>query len=157
LMQQQMFEQFQQTVLMMLQLFSSMHQDQMATIREELARLHTVTRELEVLQKRVAEHPPAGALAGTGPQGTMGKEVALPAPKAGLPPANRNEEGERSPSKENKAASSGPAVSAAAVPVSPDGVQSGEKIHAWLSERVAALEQERQGRWQKILSLLRGG
>jgi hypothetical protein len=29
-------------------------------------------------------------------------------------------------------------------------------MHAWLSQRIAALQQERQSRWQKIVSFLGG-
>jgi hypothetical protein len=151
-MQQQMFEQFQQTVLVMLQLFSSMHHDQTALIREELARLHAVTHELEILQKRIAEEPPRAA----GPEaaGAVAKQPAPASQSAALPSGARNGERGRRPTPEKTDASGGSVpVTPADIPAVPEGLQPGEDIHAWLKERVATLEQERQGRWQKILSL----
>ena len=38
--QQQMFDQFQQAMAMMLQMFGTMHREQMEVIREEMDRLH---------------------------------------------------------------------------------------------------------------------
>ena len=57
LMQQQMADQFQQALLMMFQMFSGMHQEQMALIREEMARLHQLSTEQGTLQARLAERP----------------------------------------------------------------------------------------------------
>ena len=51
LMQQQMFDQFQQAMAMMVQMFGTMHRDQMAVIREELDRLHDLTEEFHALKK----------------------------------------------------------------------------------------------------------
>ena len=45
LMQQQMFDQFQQAMAMMVQMFGEMHRDQMDVIRAELDRLHELTDE----------------------------------------------------------------------------------------------------------------
>ena len=57
LMQQQMFDQFQQTVMMMVQMFGSMHKEQMGLIREEMARVDELTRELHALQAELARRP----------------------------------------------------------------------------------------------------
>ena len=51
MMQQQMFDQFQQAIAMMVQMFGEMHRDQMKVIREELDRLHELTDELNAAQK----------------------------------------------------------------------------------------------------------
>jgi pSer/pThr/pTyr-binding forkhead associated (FHA) protein len=53
LMQQQMFDQFQQTIFMLVQMFSSLHKDQLALIREELDRLDGLTRELHSLEEEL--------------------------------------------------------------------------------------------------------
>jgi hypothetical protein len=34
--------------------------------------------------------------------------------------------------------------------------QSAENMHAWLSQRIQAIHQERQSRWQKVMSFLTG-
>jgi pSer/pThr/pTyr-binding forkhead associated (FHA) protein len=49
-MQQQMFDQFQQAMAMMVQMFGTMHRDQMAVIREELDRLRDLTEEFHALK-----------------------------------------------------------------------------------------------------------
>jgi hypothetical protein len=54
LMQQQMFDQFQQAMVMVVQMFGTMHRDQMAVIREELDRLHALSKELHGLKNELA-------------------------------------------------------------------------------------------------------
>ena len=54
MMQQQMFDQFQQAIAMMVQMFGEMHRDQMKVIREELDRLHELTDELNALRTELA-------------------------------------------------------------------------------------------------------
>ena len=71
--QQQMAEQFQQSLLMMFQMFSGMHQDQMGLIREELAQIRRLAEEQEGLRAGLAGRQgdladrPALRLASTGP------------------------------------------------------------------------------------------
>jgi pSer/pThr/pTyr-binding forkhead associated (FHA) protein len=55
LMQQQMFDQFQQAMGMVVQMFGSMHREQMGVIREELDRLHQLSRELQELKVELAK------------------------------------------------------------------------------------------------------
>jgi pSer/pThr/pTyr-binding forkhead associated (FHA) protein len=54
LMQQQMFDQFQQAMAMMVQMFGTMHRDQMELIRAELDRLHELTDEFHALKDELA-------------------------------------------------------------------------------------------------------
>jgi hypothetical protein len=61
LMQQQMFEQFQTSLLMMFDMFGALQRDQMGAIREELDELRRVTREIQVLQQEMAQRPLPGA------------------------------------------------------------------------------------------------
>ena len=53
-MQQQMFDQFQQAMAMMVQMFGTMHRDQMEMIRAELDGLHDLTEEFHALNKELA-------------------------------------------------------------------------------------------------------
>ena len=55
--QDRMADQFQQALMTMFRLFSGMHQDQMALIRDELARLHELTEEQRSLQSRLTAPP----------------------------------------------------------------------------------------------------
>jgi hypothetical protein len=73
LMQQQMFDQFQQAMGMLVQMFGTMHREQMDVIREELARLHQLSDELQALKSELETQSKrstqrsgqrAGALAG---------------------------------------------------------------------------------------------
>ena len=54
LMQQQMFDQFHQAMAMMVQMFGTMHHDQMAVIREELDRLNELSDEVHALRAELA-------------------------------------------------------------------------------------------------------
>src|SRR5262249_60566137 len=56
-MQQQMFDQFQQAMGMLVQMFGTMHREQMEVIREELDRLHDLTRELQELKQELVRSP----------------------------------------------------------------------------------------------------
>jgi pSer/pThr/pTyr-binding forkhead associated (FHA) protein len=55
IMQQQMFDQFQQAMAMMVQMFGTMHRDQMEVIRAELDRLHELTDEFHALKDELAK------------------------------------------------------------------------------------------------------
>ncbi len=54
LMQQQMFDQFQQAMAMMVQMFGTMHRDQMEVIRAELDRLNKLSDEVRALTAELA-------------------------------------------------------------------------------------------------------
>ena len=135
-MQQQMFDQFHQAMMTMVQMFGALHRDQMGLIHDELDRLHALTQELQSLREELAGQPPAApASAGPTPRETPAAEQVAAAPV----PAAR---GRADPTPGD----------AAAVP----GRQEGGNIHVWLSQRIAALEQERQSRWQKVMSFVLG-
>jgi hypothetical protein len=88
--------------------------------------------------------------------------VSLPAPSPPSPGKGRTRT-----NKKVDRATAGPAQSArqAALTAPPDGRegdasppedQPGGHIHALLCQKIAALQQERQGRWQRVLDLVRG-
>ena len=56
-MQHQMFDQFQQAIMMMVEMFSDMQRDQVGLIRQEVDRLHQIGEELQVLQTEMARQP----------------------------------------------------------------------------------------------------
>ena len=66
LMQQQMFDQFQQAMSMLVQMFGKMHRDQMDVIRAELDRLHELTEEFQSLKDELAKRAQAQSRAGFG-------------------------------------------------------------------------------------------
>lgn len=55
LMHQQMFDQFQQAMAMMVQMFGTMHRDQMEVIRAELDQLKDLTEEFHALKSELAQ------------------------------------------------------------------------------------------------------
>jgi hypothetical protein len=59
LMQQQMFDQFQQAMSVLVQMFGKMHRDQMEVIREELDRLRELTQEIQSLKDELAKRTEA--------------------------------------------------------------------------------------------------
>jgi hypothetical protein len=170
-MQQQMFDQFQQAMGMLVQMFGTMHREQMDVIREELDRLHDLTRELQELKQELARSPgPAAApTLPTAEAGAARRPAAAPAdvPPAEIPgPAAAGAAGQRRPM--------GPLIAPPPPPTAPRPDQSlpgagspgrivapglagtGQDAVAWIHQRIAAIQQERESRWQKILKLLPG-
>ena len=127
-MQQQMFEQFQQTLLMIAQMFGNLQREQMALIRQELEQIRELTRQLHTLQSegmRQSSSPlpaPAQAAAPRSPMPRLSSRPPFPAAKAGTPSAQYSD----------------------------------PEVHVWLHQRLSALQQERQSRWQKVLGILTG-
>jgi pSer/pThr/pTyr-binding forkhead associated (FHA) protein len=111
--QQEMADQFQQGLAMMFRLFSGMHQEQMALVREELAEIRRLAEEQRALRAELGRvtTPPVPAPPPPGP---------LRPPRPPRPGA--------------------------------------EEAHAALARRLEALQEEQQGRWQKLLrSVMRDG
>jgi pSer/pThr/pTyr-binding forkhead associated (FHA) protein len=133
-MQQQMFEHYQQSLVTLVQVLARLHGDQMETVRQELDQLRGLTDELQQLRAQLNADPPAAA---AGPPEAAGQaRTALPAPPAAP--------------KAPAAAAAGPAGQ------SKDRPAAGAELHAWLNQRIADLQRERQGRWQKVLSFVLG-
>ncbi len=87
LMQQQMFDQFQQTLLMMAQTFGKLHQDQMDVIRQELAQIRELTRQLHALQTEGMRQTPLPQPASPQTQTATSKSKAISdAADAPVPP-----------------------------------------------------------------------
>ena len=161
-MQLQMADQFQQALMMMFRMFSGMHQDQlskfgemhqdqMALIREELARIHQLTEEQQALQVALS----AGHFepADRPTLRLFSAEPRPPAPETARAPVavarTRSPaiiEGVGRPER-----ISGGSRQPRDVPApNPD------EVHATLARRLAAIQEERQGRWQKLLGAMMG-
>jgi predicted component of type VI protein secretion system len=129
-MQQHLVDQFQQTMLALVQTFGNLHRDQTELVRQELDHLHQLTAELNALRGEMT----APAAVDPSPAAAPARAADGPAVAANVPAA--------------------PADGRLAAPVPqpqpPD-------VHAWLQARLDALGRERQGRWQKLLALLRKG
>jgi hypothetical protein len=151
LMQQQMFDQFQQTMVLMVQMFGTMHREQMGLLREELDKVHRLTREVEELQAELRKKKP-------------GVPAALPVPRSAKSPDPVSTTtttvaiDTAQPESAVEGGPSAPAVGlAAAVPLLQEGDPTADaSIHTWLRQRIDALNAERQGLWQKILDFVKG-
>jgi hypothetical protein len=161
LMQQQMFDQFQENMVIATRMFSNMQKDQAALIREELDQLRALTGELCTLQGQLAARPATG---GPIPATHAASRHGAPlnnTPTLALPKVAANGAGQ-------KKAGLSPATSGLAVPTgnappseagAADGApppQTPEQLHAWLNTRISGLQDERQTRWNKILGMILG-
>lgn len=136
-MQQQMFDQFHQGLMMIAQMFTDLHKEQARLIREELDHVRELTKELTTLRTEMAQHPPAAPAR----LEVSGNESPL-RPAAPAPPPRGARHG--SPNHD-------------AAPNRPESALAGEDAHSWVAARIAALETERQGRWRRILGMITGG
>ncbi|MCI0379607.1 MAG: FHA domain-containing protein [Gemmataceae bacterium] len=189
-MQSQMYDQFQQSIFRMFQLFSALHNDQLQLMREELERVHNLARELQTLQQQQqllalenkqlvasspclrsdmtlpdnvphangrgsdsplspSRDPQGGAERMPRDQKTQGaSESALHSGSRSNEVAQGIVQNPATPKKELPFPAPNPALAAAGG----DHVE----LHNLLSQRVSKLQQERQGRWQRLMESLFG-
>jgi hypothetical protein len=127
LMQQQMFDQFQQVILAMMQTMTALHHEQTELISRELAQVGELTRHLCTLQASAARLPAGTTVPGRAAPALPELDIRgrpVPRSSAEVPPVDAE----------------------AAVPA----------IHVWLTQRIAAIQGEREGRLQRILGLILG-
>jgi pSer/pThr/pTyr-binding forkhead associated (FHA) protein len=138
--QQQMFDQFQQVLMVVLQMFGRMHRDQMDVVKRELADMRAISGELEATRAAVRRLEAAGPRAAVAPTVPSPPPPTPPPAAAPIPPP------------------AGDGADAAPRPrPEPVAAVAGADLHAKLVERVAALQNEQQGRWQRLLGLMTGG
>jgi pSer/pThr/pTyr-binding forkhead associated (FHA) protein len=126
-MQQQMFDQFQQSLLLMAQMFGGLQREQMQVIHQELEQLRDIARELQEVQAACAKPAPA------------------------VPPSLLQKDAETRKDRERRRQEDKEKLGDEAPPVA-----ASTDVHLWLAQRMATLQQERQSRWQKILGVLGG-
>jgi pSer/pThr/pTyr-binding forkhead associated (FHA) protein len=135
-MQQQMADQFQQALMMMFEMFSGMHQEQMTLVREQLAELSRLSQEQASLQDALtarARETPARPAAGR------------------VPPVPYRRDRDR------PAAAPAPAARAPSSQPMPRPEAARTDVHSALVERLAAIQDERESRWQKLIRSILGG
>ncbi len=148
-MQQHMMDQFQQTLLMMMQMIHRMHTDQMDLVRTELQRLRELSLEIQearLNQQALAraaeearrEKPPGRARQPAPINGAAASHAPAPRPTP-QPPAEAPE-----------APPPGP------TPPPPANAEADADVHGALAAKIAALEAQRQTIWQRILGALPG-
>jgi pSer/pThr/pTyr-binding forkhead associated (FHA) protein len=156
LMQQQMFDQFHQSMMMLVQMFGAMHRAQMDLIRDELDQLRQLTEDLHTLQAELRKKSPEVNAA----------QVARPAILDQLPPDKEKQATKSEGAKQGVGGPPAPREPSASVAPpalsgnpgearAPQGAP-GEDIHAWLYRRINEIQQERQTRWQRLLGFIVG-
>ncbi len=165
--QMQLMESFHNDMILMMQMFVAMHKEHSASVRHELDMVQKLTRELSALEARSAQvaesesaGPPASAVRPVpkrGPARTTDRQASarkrvpdqpdqnVPAESDATEPTGRSWDGAPNP-----LSAQGSGVSASNGPRSPGNAQ----VHAFLTERIAELQRERQGYWQRILSTI---
>jgi hypothetical protein len=122
----QMFAQFQQSLVLMVQLFGCLRKDQLPAMQRELARIQELNGELAQLQSEVARRaaevsgPPTPPRT---PPSRIAPATPTPIPE---PPATRTP--------------------------TPDSTA----LHHWVLDRINTLQQEQQTRWQSIVGMFSG-
>jgi pSer/pThr/pTyr-binding forkhead associated (FHA) protein len=154
--QRQMFDQFQQAIYVMVEMFKKMEREQTDLIRQEVDRIRQITRELNRLQTELGRHSPAGSdvsrVRAAGP--TARWDVGVPVgrrtgwgPSATAP--------ETIPGEPDGPGATTNAVQPA-VRVAPPAGASENEIQTWLYQQIASLQRERQTRLHKLMNFLSG-
>jgi pSer/pThr/pTyr-binding forkhead associated (FHA) protein len=143
--QQQMLEQFLQTMMTVFQMSNSMHRETQESIRRELGQFCKLTEELSEVRAELASLRLSTSSAT--PQ-TNGKMV--------LPNARERRPSPERPLVEGKAPAEPRADPAEpARPLNTAATQQGD-FYDWLSHRMETLQTEQQSRWQNLMNLMLG-
>ncbi len=158
-MQQQMSDQFQQAVGMVLEMFTGMHRDQVAIIRQEIDRLQQLTDELHTLQEE-ADHmqaagPPEVSSTPQGVRRELGDDPARPLHYGAAHFAPNSEHSPTGNGVDAKTATE-PVPASTATPEEIAAAQMDGEVHLWLFQRMEAIQEERKSRIKKIYNFLRG-
>jgi pSer/pThr/pTyr-binding forkhead associated (FHA) protein len=134
MMQQQMFDQFHQTMMMMFEGFAALHREQAGSLREEFDQVRKLSDEIESLRKETARLAEEAAKPPLRPRSaTNGHSSPAPSTEGASPPRPQE-----------------PAFKRATPPPPDPHVD----IHAQLLLRLSTMQNERQSRWQKILGMM---
>lgn len=146
--------------MVLAQMFMAAHKERAAQVRGELEEVQRLTQELQRLretQTQPSAAPPRLPLGENGNGSGRANEDA--AARTAAPPQGEGQtEQPAAPVAQSAAGSETfsppkPEEDPPAIPAGP--AEAG--VHEWLCRRVEALEKERHGRWQKVLTFLRGG
>jgi hypothetical protein len=137
-MQEHMFDQMQQSMLMMMRMFGTLHRDQIGLIRDELRQINELTSKLATLQAEMARPRPAAPTDPARRLPDVRPTPSFPVPRPPAPAEQRPGEAAKSPTTPSPA-TAGPTAPSA-------------DVHAWLSAQIEAIQQERQTRWEKLMN-----
>ena len=165
--QMQLMESFHNDMTMMVQMFIAMHREFQSSVRDELARVQKLTKELSRLNARLLEVPES-------PGAGRALQAVRPAPKGGPAPpesqparganghpgagrrADEPKSGERGRQpRPSDRPSSIPTNRKVAGDVSPPR-QDSIAMYADITRRITEIQRERRGYWQRILKAING-
>jgi pSer/pThr/pTyr-binding forkhead associated (FHA) protein len=135
MMQQQMFDQFHQTMMMMFEGFAALHREQAGSLRDEFDEVRKLSEEIETLRRETVRLADESARA---------RRYRSPG-NGHASPANSQPQLTSQPPRP-----SGPVFPRANMPEPDPEVD----IHAQLLLRLSTIQTERQNRWQKILGMM---
>jgi pSer/pThr/pTyr-binding forkhead associated (FHA) protein len=142
--QRQMFDQFQQAVYMMVEMFKKMEREHTDLIRREVDRIHDITEELKLLQMELGHQTPVPRGAETA-QLQHRAVAARPPDSWRLPPWTDPAGSDAERSDELPATGEPPASTEAEL-----------EMHTWLYDQITTLQRERETRLQKLMNFLSG-
>jgi pSer/pThr/pTyr-binding forkhead associated (FHA) protein len=149
LMQDQSAERLQSTLIAIVHYFVGLHQDQSALIREDLVRIQALTEELAALRLQVERQ--ASAIDGPpAPRVVAGESRTSDRPALPLVKLTTVESRQASPGVAHPV--SPPSVTGSSTTGTPD---EGE-FHSRMFDKLAKIQGERQGLWQKLMESLIG-
>ncbi len=167
--QMQLMETFHNDMLMMVQMFVSMRREHEERVHDELSRVEQLTQELARLNARLVQVPGQRtvrpnpetdrASSQDGPARSPGSSKPFSTPRDRSTPVSTKEpvpqprDRRANPSVTRPAAglAESEATSAAAAPA-----PHGPELYVQLTQRIAELQRERQGYWQRILNVING-
>lgn len=161
--QMQMMESFHNDMILMVQMIMAMHREHMTSVRGELDRISQLSQEMAELRARLAAAPDPGSPRNVTSQSSirplagdeanhLGRSDPPAVEKAGAPAGTPPPTTASGPMSLGSASERRPAV-----PIEETRPQAIPlDFHIQLTRRVAELQRERQGYWQKILHIFTG-
>ena len=148
-MQQQFLDQFQQSALMMFRALGTIHRDQMEELREKLDSLDQITADFKAIQAQMTS-----TLSPDHNSSVPSTAAATPTEPKTLRTSAENTDGGGQGHSAMENGTEHPNQKRHLLVDQPDDLSM--NVHEWMIGRLAALEDERRTRWQKILDLIRG-
>jgi pSer/pThr/pTyr-binding forkhead associated (FHA) protein len=177
-MQAQFFEHSQLQTKLITEMLSHLGRSQQASVRQDLARIEEIGRELNDIKTQLAQVPEEGSAGRddsgvTSPSARQSRKVSLQIAAESLPsdapgsqtevradpdlaePRARDRSAPVPPSEQSVAgaAAKQPPQPWAGIPAGTTSNRGTSDAHAWLSQRMANLAQERKSRWRHILNV----
>lgn len=150
LMQDQMLNSYNQSMMMAARMFASICREGMGTARDELERAHEIVEELRALKEGLASPParPAPGRAAPPLGGPEARPEAARGPRAAGGPPTAPAPDRAAPRPEAGATREGEAPT--------DTPRTYQEICSWLCKRAELMDGEQQDRWKRVLNSILG-